>query len=451
MPTATAASVAVGSGVDIQRLQPCESATTTRLACAHSAAGPAPVPAHAACVCSGHVERRARAAGATAAGPTAIAPLRHVALPTAVRCRTMHLQYAAQHARRGRHRCRPCDRSATAAALGPDRLPPARRHAACDLALRTAIELHGRGDRPRASAAIENYAHAQVVRCCARSRHGAAAVARQPAVEGDWRLAHAAQPRARCCSRWKRTGAALFQLRTRSSRTGMRLPVQCEQQLRELLAWVPMRSRRRQQSAAETTWSCSARSLPRDRHGRSPRIQRQHGLPPCSRCTSCRAPAPTGSYVVPPRATCTRSGVWAGDPNNARGGCAGRPEQARHPLAQLRGLRGEIVRGTAVPWSIAERVMARAAGRGAGGHASPATPLRRPRLLMRLQTQLGPDPQHGACGHRARCWSPTRASGELIFVQHRLRAVHCVCHGSAAGARACRWRELALPVSARVT
>lgn len=206
------------------------------------------------------------------------------------------------------------------------------------LALRTAIELLAEVAATRI-AAIENYAHAQVALLVRRLEQR---LIDATSVEGDWRLALLRNPPT-LLQPLEATGAALFH-QDEILTTG---EVPSTPELRELLAWVDAQPRG---SAAETSFACSA-------------IGRANPLLATLTPTACGVLAVKLSSTRPDwlmwfRKEQLHTVTWAGDPN--------KPVDSDNPL-QLNPRRSfaawsEIVRGTAVPWSISERVMARAVG-----------------------------------------------------------------------------------------
>jgi chemotaxis family two-component system sensor kinase Cph1 len=261
------------------------------------------------------------------------------------------------------------------------------------LALRTAIELLAEVAATRI-AAIENYAHAQVALLARRLEQR---LIDATSVEGDWRLALLRNP-STLLQPLEATGAALFH-QDEILTTG---EVPSTPELRELLQWVDAQPRG---SAAETTWACSAIG----------RVQ-----PALASLT------PTACGVMAVKLSSTRADwlmwfrreqlhtvTWAGDPN--------KPVDADDPtkLSPRRSFAAwsEIVRGTAVPWSIAERVMARAVG---AALVDIIVQVHAVRLLI-AETQLG---QIRSTVHAAT--EPvlvTNPAGELIFANHAFEAL----------------------------
>jgi two-component system, chemotaxis family, sensor kinase Cph1 len=206
------------------------------------------------------------------------------------------------------------------------------------LALRTAIELLAEVAATRI-AAIENYAHAQVALLVRRLEQR---LVDATSVEGDWRLALLRHPHT-LLQPLEATGAALFhddEILT----TG---EVPSTPELRALLQWVDAQPRG---SAAETTFACSS-------------VGRANATLASLTPTACgvlavRLSHNRADWLMWFRKEQLHTVTWAGDPNKPMDGDDPLRLSPRRSFAAW----SEIVRGTAVPWSIAERVMARAVG-----------------------------------------------------------------------------------------
>jgi two-component system, chemotaxis family, sensor kinase Cph1 len=206
------------------------------------------------------------------------------------------------------------------------------------LALRTAIELLAEVAATRI-AAIENYAHAQVALLVRRLEQR---LIDATSVEGDWRLALLRNPPT-LLQPLEASGAALFhddEILT----TG---EVPSTPELRSLLQWVHEQPRG---GLAETTFACSS-------------VGRAHAPLATLTPTACGVLAVKLSHNRPDwlmwfRKEQLHTVTWAGDPNKPVEGDDPRNLSPRRSFAAW----SEIVRGTAVPWSISERVMARAVG-----------------------------------------------------------------------------------------
>ncbi len=261
------------------------------------------------------------------------------------------------------------------------------------LALRTAIELLAEVAATRI-AAIENYAHAQVALLARRLEQR---LIDATSVEGDWRLALLRNPNT-LLQPLEATGAALFH-QDEILTTG---EVPSTPELRELLQWVDTQPRG---SSAETTWACSAIGRVRP---------------------SLATLTPTACGVLAVKLSSTRADwlmwfrreqlhtiTWAGDPN--------KPVDADDPtrLSPRRSFAAwsEIVRGTAVPWSIAERVMARAVG---AALVDIIVQVHAVRLLI-AETQLGQI--RSTVNAATEPVLVTNPAGELIFANHAFEAL----------------------------
>jgi two-component system, chemotaxis family, sensor kinase Cph1 len=205
------------------------------------------------------------------------------------------------------------------------------------LAMRSAVDLLAEVASTRI-AAIENYAHAQVALMVRRLEQR---LIEATSTEGDWRLALLRNPRT-LLQPLEATGAALFHA-DEILTTG---EVPSTPELRALCRWVDAQP----VDASDSVFSCSA-------------VGKLH--PPLESLT------PTACGVLAVKLSSTRpdylmwfrreqllSVTWAGDP--------AKPMEGNDPL-QLSPRRSfaawsEIVRGTALPWSNAERAMARAVG-----------------------------------------------------------------------------------------
>ena len=206
------------------------------------------------------------------------------------------------------------------------------------LALRAAVDLLAEVASTRI-AAIENYAHAQVALMVRRLEQR---LIEATSTEGDWRQALLRNPRT-LLQPLEATGAALFHA-DEILTTG---EVPSTPDLRALCRWVQAQSA---EIPADSPFSCSS-------------VGKLH--PPLAPLapTACGVMAVKLSssrpdYLMWFRKEQLNSVTWAGDP--------AKPMVDNDPL-QLSPRRSfaawsEIVRGTALPWSNAERVMARAIG-----------------------------------------------------------------------------------------
>jgi two-component system, chemotaxis family, sensor kinase Cph1 len=218
------------------------------------------------------------------------------------------------------------------------------------LATRTAIELLAEVASTRV-AAIENYAHAQVSLLVRRLQQR---LIDATTVEGDWRLALLRTPQT-LLAPLEATGAALAH--EGEILTTGEVPSTAE--LRELLQWVDSQPRSSPETAPDeaaapdTVFACSS-------------VERAHpALSPLTP-TACGVLAVKLSNSRPDwlmwfRKEQLHTVTWAGDPNKpVDGGAPGDLSQIspRRSFAAW----SEIVRGTAVPWSIADRATGRAIG-----------------------------------------------------------------------------------------
>ncbi len=206
------------------------------------------------------------------------------------------------------------------------------------LALRTAIELLAEVAATRI-AAIENYAHAQVALLVRRLEQR---LIDATSVEGDWRLALLRNPPT-LLQPLEATGAALFH-QDEILTTG---EVPSTPELRGLCAWVDAQPRG---NAAETVFACSA-------IGRTePKLASL--TPTACGVIAVKLSNTRADWLMWFRKEQLHTVTWAGDPN--------KPMERDNPLTlsprRSFAAWSEIVRGTAVPWSIAERVLARAVG-----------------------------------------------------------------------------------------
>ncbi len=206
------------------------------------------------------------------------------------------------------------------------------------LALRTVIELLAEVASTRI-AAIENYAHAQVSLLVRRLEQR---LVDATSVEGDWRLALLRHPQT-LLAPMEATGAALA-YEGEILTTG---EVPSTAELRELQRWVDAQPRG---DDAETVFACSS-------------VERANPALASLSPTACGVLAVKLSHSRPDwlmwfRKEQLRTVTWAGDPN--------KPVQADAPeqLSPRRSFAAwsEIVRGTAVPWTQASRLTARAVG-----------------------------------------------------------------------------------------
>ena len=206
------------------------------------------------------------------------------------------------------------------------------------LALRSAVDLLAEVASTRIGA-IENYAHAQVALMVRRLEQR---LIEATSTEGDWRLALLRNPRT-LLQPLEATGAALFhggEILT----TG---EVPSTPELRELCRWVHAQPA---EGAADTPFANSA-------------VGKLHApllslTPTACGVLAVKLSSSRPDYLMWFRKEQLLSVTWAGDP--------AKPMVADDPM-QLSPRRSfaawsEIVRGTALPWSNAERVMARAIG-----------------------------------------------------------------------------------------
>jgi two-component system, chemotaxis family, sensor kinase Cph1 len=206
------------------------------------------------------------------------------------------------------------------------------------LALRTAVDLLAEVASTRI-AAIENYAHAQVALMVRRLEHR---LIEATSTEGDWRLALFRNPRT-LLQPLEATGAALFQ-GDEILTTG---EVPSTPELRALCRWVDAQP---PPAGTDEPFACSS-------------VGKAHAALASLTPTACGVLAVKLSTTRPDYLMWFRkeqllSVTWAGDPY--------KPVEGNDPL-QLSPRRSfeawsEIVRGTALPWSGAERMMARAIG-----------------------------------------------------------------------------------------
>ena len=184
-------------------------------------------------------------------------------------------------------------------------------------------------------AAIENYAHAQVALLVRRLEQRLVEVT---STEGDWRLALFRNPRT-LLQPLEATGAALFH-DDESQTTG---EVPSTPALRALLQWVDGQP-------AGPLFSCS--SIERDQPALASLT------PVASGVVAVRLSLSRPDYLMWFRKEQLLSVTWAGDPTKPVVGNDPLELSPRRSFAAW----SEIVRGTALPWTSAELVMAQAIG-----------------------------------------------------------------------------------------
>lgn len=214
------------------------------------------------------------------------------------------------------------------------------------LALRAAIELLAEVASTRV-AAIESFAHAQVSLLVRRLQQR---LIDATTVEGDWRLALLRSPQT-LLSPLEATGAAL--VHEGEILTTGEVPSTAE--LRELVAWVDAQPRPiRDDGSAEqdTVFSCS--SVERAEPALAPLTPTACGVLAVSLSNS------RPDWLMWFRREQLHTVTWAGDPHKPVDPAAGDLSQIspRRSFAAW----SEIVRGTALPWSIADHVTGRAIG-----------------------------------------------------------------------------------------
>jgi light-regulated signal transduction histidine kinase (bacteriophytochrome) len=206
------------------------------------------------------------------------------------------------------------------------------------LALRTVVELLAEVASTRI-AAIENYAHAQVSLLVRRLEQR---LIDATSVEGDWRLALLRHPQS-LLAPLEATGAALAY--EGEILTAGEVPSTAE--LRELLRWVDEQPRG---DAAETVFACSS-------------VERANPALSSLSPTACGVLAvklshSRADWLMWFRKEQLRTVTWAGDPNKPLHVDGLDQLSPRRSFAAW----SEIVRGTAVPWTLASRLTARAVG-----------------------------------------------------------------------------------------
>ena len=207
--------------------------------------------------------------------------------------------------------------------------------------LRVAAELLGEVVSTRI-AAIENYAHAQVAILVRRLEQR---LIEATSSEGDWRLALFRNPRT-LLQPLEATGAALFH--EDEVLTSGEVPSTPE--LRALLRWIDQRPGRPDGAGHEPLYACS--SIGKE----NPALESL--TPVASGVLAVRLSTSRPDVLMWFRKEQLTSVTWAGDPT--------KPMVGNDPL-QLSPRRSfaawsEIVRGTAVPWTQAELLLARAVG-----------------------------------------------------------------------------------------
>jgi PAS domain-containing protein len=208
------------------------------------------------------------------------------------------------------------------------------------LAMCSAIELLAEVVSTRV-AAIENYAHAQVSLLVRRLEQR---LIDATTVEGDWRLALLRAPQT-LLSPLEASGAALAQ--DGDILTTGEVPSTAE--MRELLKWVGAQP---QMQAGDTLFACS--SVERANPALSPLTPTACGV------LAVRLSHTRADWLMWFRKEQLHTVTWAGDPNKPT---TFDPKD----FSQISPRRSfaawsELVRGTAVPWTIAEQVTARAIG-----------------------------------------------------------------------------------------
>jgi chemotaxis family two-component system sensor kinase Cph1 len=243
-------------------------------------------------------------------------------------------------------------------------------------------------------AAIENYAHAQVALLVRRLEQR---LVEATSTEGDWRQALLRNPRA-LLQPLNATGAALFH--EEEILTAGEVPSTPE--LRDLLSWVHSQM---QPGHGETTFAHSA-------------VGKADPLLATLTPTACGVMAVKLSHSRPDYLMWFRKEqmltiTWAGDP--------AKPMEGDNPL-QLSPRRSfqawsELVRGTAPPWSHAERLMARAMG---AALVDVIVQVQAVRLLI-AEHQL--DQIRGTVGAAAEPVVLTRPDGTVIFANDAFDAL----------------------------
>jgi light-regulated signal transduction histidine kinase (bacteriophytochrome) len=208
------------------------------------------------------------------------------------------------------------------------------------LSMRAAIELLAEVAATRI-AAIENYAHAQVSLLVRRLEQR---LIDATTVEGDWRLALLRTPQT-LLAPLEATGAAL--VHEGEILTTGEVPSMAE--LSELVSWVDAQPRGDEQ---ETVFACS--SVERANPALAPLTPTACGV------LAVKLSDSRPDWLMWFRKEQLHTLTWAGDPQKPTEGPADHLGQIspRRSFAAW----SEIVRGTAVPWAIADRVTARAVG-----------------------------------------------------------------------------------------
>ncbi len=184
-------------------------------------------------------------------------------------------------------------------------------------------------------AAIENYAHAQVAILVQRLEQR---LIEATSVEGDWRLALFRNPRT-LLQPLEATGAALFH----DGEVLSSGEVPSTPELRALMQWIDAGNH-----PMPFACSCIAQANPAF----------ASLTPTASGVLSVRLSATRPDYLVWFRKEQLQTVTWAGDPNKPTLGDSPLELSPRRSFAAW----SEIVRGTALPWTGAEVVLARAIG-----------------------------------------------------------------------------------------
>jgi len=184
-------------------------------------------------------------------------------------------------------------------------------------------------------AAIENYAHAQVAILVQRLEQR---LIEATSVEGDWRLALFRNPRT-LLQPLEATGAALFH----DGEVLSSGEVPSTPELRALMQWIDA-------GDPSAPFACSSISQANPAFGSL--------TPTASGVLSVKLSATRPDYLMWFRKEQLQTVTWAGDPNKPTLGDSPLELSPRRSFAAW----SEIVRGTALPWTSAELVLARAIG-----------------------------------------------------------------------------------------
>jgi chemotaxis family two-component system sensor kinase Cph1 len=184
-------------------------------------------------------------------------------------------------------------------------------------------------------AAIENYAHAQVAILVQRLEQR---LIEATSVEGDWRLALFRNPRT-LLQPLEATGAALFH----DGEVLSSGEVPSTPELRALMQWIDAGN-------PSAPFACSSIAQANPAFGSL--------IPTASGVLSVKLSATRPDYLMWFRKEQLQTVTWAGDPNKPTLGDSPLELSPRRSFAAW----SEIVRGTALPWTGAEVVLARAIG-----------------------------------------------------------------------------------------